>query len=123
MSQSGAFNLVSGVIPGDVPIDFVTDSGTATAIANVLNVNGGPGINVSAPGSSNSVSIGLEPNRTIADWDDFLTLGARTGPSKLGFQAGSPGGITTGSGTATNPGQITWSNLAPTVDAAVCTTS
>lgn len=117
MSQAGTVNEGSAVIPGTVAENFVTQSGTAIPVANTLNVLGSGGLFTS--GSGNTVTYALQPNHGITDWDDFLALASGTGASKLGFQSGSSGGITQVTGTATNPGQITWNSVAPGVDDSV----
>ena len=40
-----------------IPTSFVTDNGTATPAANILNVIGGNGATTSAPGSSNTIVV------------------------------------------------------------------
>lgn len=58
VSQAGVLNAAEIPFPpGDIPIEFVTNSGTAMASANILQVKGGSGVTVSAPGSSNLVLI------------------------------------------------------------------
>ena len=54
MSQSGILNSTS-TTPSNVPINFVTDSGTAVAAANIINVNGGT--NVTTSGAGNTILI------------------------------------------------------------------
>lgn len=51
MSQSGLVKQSGGgVVPGNVPISFVTDAGTAVSIGNVIDVFGGAGISTSGAG-------------------------------------------------------------------------
>lgn len=56
MSQAGLRN--EGTTPSDVPIDFVTNSGTAVAIDNVLEILGSGGITTSAVGNVITISQG-----------------------------------------------------------------
>lgn len=50
--------VTSGSLPPSVPTSFVTDSGTVVPSANIVNVNGGPGIQVIAnPNGSNNMVI------------------------------------------------------------------
>ena len=53
MSQAGIVN--SAIIGPTVPTSFVEDVGTATPVANILNIRGGIGIMTS--GSGNTVTI------------------------------------------------------------------
>lgn len=50
----------SGNLPPSVPTSFITDVGTAIPAGQILNINGGPGVIVSAnPNLSNNVLITL----------------------------------------------------------------
>lgn len=55
MSQAGDISAVSGPVPPQVPTSFVEDVGIAVAVANILNVVGGTGIDTS--GAGNTVTI------------------------------------------------------------------
>lgn len=60
MSQSGTSRVSSGGLPPVVPTSFVTDSGTVIPAANIVNVNGGTGVQVIAnPNGSNNMVINL----------------------------------------------------------------
>ena len=50
----------AGSLPPSVPTSFVTDSGTVIPAANIVNINGGNGIQVVAnPNGSNNILINL----------------------------------------------------------------
>lgn len=73
MSQAGEINSASGPVPPDVPIIFQAQTngvndGTATAAANILNVNGINGIVITASGNT----------LTISETEQFLTGTATT---------------------------------------------
>ena len=57
MSQSGALNLNTN-IPGSVSESFVTNSGTAIPVANVINILGSGGITTSGSGNTVTVAAG-----------------------------------------------------------------
>ncbi len=58
MSQSGSLRAKVTPPPPSVATSFVTDSGTSVPAANIININGGPGIVVSAnPNLSNNILI------------------------------------------------------------------
>lgn len=58
MSQAGIATITSSNLPGDIPIDFVTDSGTAIASAHILNVVGGGGATTSGLGNTITITAG-----------------------------------------------------------------
>ena len=52
--------VTSGSLPPSVPTSFVTDSGTVIPNANVVNFNGGPGVQVVAnPNGSNNMVVNI----------------------------------------------------------------
>lgn len=75
MSQAGLARISSGNLPPQVPIMFVTDSGTATPALGILQilgvstVSGSVPVSTSAPGSSNIVDINIQRSQAIAATD------------------------------------------------------
>lgn len=71
MSQAGILNDAGAIIPGSVAEAFVTDSGTAIPVLNVLNVVGTNGATTSGSGSTVTINP-FNPNRSINISDDFI---------------------------------------------------
>lgn len=69
---------VNGSVPSNVPIDFVTDSGTATSAANAINIVGSGGISTSGSGSTVTIS-GTTSVMTWVDQGTSTTASANTG--------------------------------------------
>ena len=94
----------SGPIPPTIPTSFVTDSGTAIPAANVININGGPGVEIIAnPNLSNNILVNVtdEANSytnvdaamspySVTSTDFFISVDASAGPVIINLLA-SPG--------------------------------
>lgn len=57
MSQSGIAKITDQILPPDVPLEFVTDSGTAVASAHIINILGGAGATTSAFGNTIDITV------------------------------------------------------------------
>lgn len=72
----------SGSVPTDVPIDFVTDSGTAVAVNNILNVittdAGTDGITTTGSGNTITIVPNVVFNTPITATIDFTKTGTTT---------------------------------------------
>lgn len=94
----------SGPIPPTIPTSFVTDSGTAIPAANIININGGPGVEIIAnPNLSNNILVNVPEaanNYTdvtfamspysVTTTDFFISVNASGGPVTINLLA-SPG--------------------------------
>jgi hypothetical protein len=88
MSQAGILKISSGSLPPDVPTTFVTDSGNAVPVANVLNVLGQQAGTIpvmATSGSGNTVSVEnrawitsfvVDPSATVGLRGTFTTIQA-----------------------------------------------
>lgn len=86
--------VTAGSLPPSVPTSFVTDDGTVIPAANIVNITGGPGIEVVADptGSNNlvinqtnvaskytNVTFGMSPYTVLSD-DYYLSVDSSGGP-------------------------------------------
>jgi hypothetical protein len=94
MSQAGIISLTDHILPPDVPTSFVTDSGIATPIANVLDILGRSGsktfgnLNVVTVKSPPFSQIGASATSSL-NTGEFVTVAAtRTLPVSAGLADG-----------------------------------
>ncbi len=104
MSQITKTLTSGGPIPPIIPTSFVTDNGTAIPAANIININGGPGVQVIAnPNGSNNILVNItdEANAytnvtnamspySVTASDFFISVDATAGPVVINLLA-SPG--------------------------------
>jgi len=113
MSQAGQISGEGAILPVTVPIDFVTDDGTATADNNILNVLGGDGIETSGVDNTITISQKFEPNRILTLVDDFLCQNGTGGAAPGQLMWNHLGNITTLSTTSNaHPGIMHFNNEA-----------
>lgn len=89
MSQSGFNKITSNVLPPSVPITFQTQSGTATALLNILNIFGALGVTTS--GSGNTVTLSLTGGGFT--WTD-VTASTQTIVAQNGYATDNVSGVT-----------------------------
>lgn len=111
MSQAGINNaLNNNILPADVPIDFVTDSGTAIASGNVLNVNGAGGATTSGSGNTIIVSSSASAAETLTPNSGAAVVASAGNINDKGLAANSGGNayplFSYNGGTA----QLNWEN-------------
>lgn len=137
MSQSGAISNTSPIIPGNVPIDFVTDvGGPATSVGNVIVFTGDSVAAGSLPlftsGSGNTVTYNIQKSQAIVaadatkvgvaafdassfavDADGFVTIIGSSSPfSRFLVQAGTSPVVPSG-GTITFNGAVVAAGTTP----------
>lgn len=69
MSQGGILKITDGSLPPDVPLQFVTNAGTAVPAANTLNLLGSGSITTSGSGSTVTFTSNETLNYTLVDDD------------------------------------------------------
>lgn len=81
MSQSGLISIKDSGLPSDVPITFVTDVGSASAINHIINVIGGAG--VTTVGITDTITIDVATMgftwNVVTSADNPVTLTAENG--------------------------------------------
>ena len=64
MSQAGIVNISDAQLPSDVPTRFVTDSGIAIPISNIIDIVGAGGATTSALGNTITITVAAAPSLT-----------------------------------------------------------
>jgi hypothetical protein len=106
MSQSGGISQLN-VVPSDVAIDFVTDSGTAVASGHILNILGGSNASTSGSGNTITINSAFNPNKELTVVDDFITNFNGVGYGSLIWAPLVVGvGVNPTNGTSTHPGLL-----------------
>ena len=76
--MSGYWVATNGNVPSNVPINFVTNFGTATSAANVINIVGAGGTTTSGSGNTvtiNTVANSMNWNNQVADFSANVNEG------------------------------------------------